>query len=331
MAKEANDPDLKPEDIKIEDEGNDQPAPEGYTADEWSDLSETEKAGILESIAAPEGEEEPEPELTEEEKAKLEAIAGDDDTPPEKKPDEKKPDEKAAEAEIGDEELLTFKAVVADSELPAQSDVEEVIPPEIQTKLDGLDKKYDDGDITLKEYNVERDKLNRQIVKHNYEVADQAKAKNIEAKEALIWKKEQVHFLDAKPEYVANKTEDAAEKERRNDLFDALAAKVRRLSADPKNSHLTGMQVLLMADKAVKAAFGIKKEAAPPAPDAKDKKPPARVPDVKTLADVPRAQANDGVDDSFAQIDKLRGEAYENALEKMSQQARDAYLARADR
>jgi hypothetical protein len=39
----------------------------------------------------------------------------------------------------------------------------------------------------------------------------------------------------------------------------------------------------------------------------------------------------DGVDDSFAQIDKLRGEAYENALERMPDNVKEVYLKRASK
>ena len=60
-----------------------------------------------------------------------------------------------------------------------------------------------------------------------------------------------------------------------------------------------------------------------------EKKPAAALPDHKTLSDVPAAGKNGAEDDAFAQLDKLSGEAYEAALERLSPEVRDAYLSRA--
>ena len=321
----ATDEELDVTKIEVEDENPINP-PEGYTAEEWSDLSEEERQGILDSINEPEGEEAPEKELTEEEKTNLAAIAG-DEADGDEKPSEKKPDEKKEEvAEVADEELLSFRPTVTEEELPKLVEPEEEIPAELQTKIDDLEKKFDDGEITKKEHDAQRDKVNREIVKHNNTLLDKAKQDRQAAKEAVVWKKEQRFFLDKKPEYDKFAKDLApAEKKKRSQYYALVSDTVREITSDPKNAHLTGMQVLLMADKEVKEVFGVK---APVKPEKKEEKPAARIPDHKTLADIPQAQMNEGLDDSFAQIDKLRGDAYEEALEKMSPKAREAYLAR---
>jgi hypothetical protein len=116
-------------------------------------------------------------------------------------------------------------------------------------------------------------------------------------------------------------------------LYGAFGKAVVRAGADPKYVNAPGMAVLIAADKAVRTAFGIpapgKKAAAAAAAPVEDKgKPPAQKPDVKTLGAVPAAAPN-STEDGFSAIDKLTGEAYEAALERMTQEQRDAYAARA--
>ncbi len=341
------------EKINVDDPNADTP-PTGYSDEEWSDLSPTEKAGILESIKAPEGEEEPEAELTEEQKAELAAIADGEKTPEQRAADEaaaetariaekaktegKTADEIIAaeaatpETDKTDDDLLSFRATLTAEETPVFEEKEEVIPAEIQKKFDENDAKFDAGDIDKKAYDTERDKINRQIMKYNADLNTTAKAEVEEQKSDLVWKKEQIYFLNAKPEYMPSKAMDAAGKAKSNALFGALTEMVKAITGDPQNLNLTGMQVLVKADKAVKEVFGIKPPEKKVAPAKKEEKPAVKIPDVKTLGDLPNAAPNmDGADDSFAQIDKLRGDAYENALERMSPAVKEKYLERASR
>lgn len=347
---------VKPEDIKV-DENTEQP-PEGYTQDEWDGLSAAEKEGILDGINHPEGGEAPEEELSDDDKKTLENIAGEGDDDPEKKKKEEEDTEKkrledkakaegktvdeiiAIEAEekknvvqpdaIAEEALLNYRPVLTKEEMVVVEEKPEEIPENISKQLADLDQKYDEGEIKLSEYNAERDKLNRQIIRHNDKINETARAEAETQNDEKRWQKTQQYFLSAKPEYVPAKTDDAAEKVKRNALFGALCEMVKSISSDPANAHLTDMQLLIKADKQVKEAFGIKPEVKPPEKKKDEKKPPAKIPDHKTLGDAPPAgDNNDGVDDSFAQIDKLTGEAYEQALERMSPAVKEAYLNRA--
>ena len=164
--------------------------PEGYTEEEWEGLSDVEKEGIIESITEPEGGEVDEtiPEDT------LKKIA-DDNLEDGKKPDDqpaaddnKKTDDDAA---VTDDALLSFKAVVTDDELK----LEEVIPPELKQQMDELEAKYDEGDMSIHDYTAARDKVNRQIYKHNAGL-------EADARSEIAWKKEQFHFLKNRPEYL---------------------------------------------------------------------------------------------------------------------------------
>lgn len=310
--------------------------PEGYTEEEWADLSDTEKEGIVDSIEEPEGKEE----LSEDELKKIvggpedkkegepqkpeEQVKGNPpadqpenptDNPPEKPP-EKPPENPEEPQAVTDEALLSFKAVVTDDELK----LEEVIPPELKQQMDELEAKYDEGDMSIHDYTAARDKVNRQIYKHNAGL-------EADARSEIAWKKEQLHFLKNRPEYLPGQQADAAGKVRANALFGALSEMVKSLSQDDANSGLSGMQLLVKADGIVKEAFGLKKVAkAPEKPS--EQKPAAPLPDHKTLSDIPAAGRNDTMDDAFAQLDKLSGEAYETALERLSPEQRDAYLGR---
>lgn len=323
--------------------------PEGYTAEEWEGLSETERAGIKDSIDNPEvgGEDEiTSPEIDEK---TLATIAGKEEKPPEKPVDgaPKPPEPAAPKAEgtvvpdpaaaappakppegakeevvvVSDEDLLAFRPVVSDADLP----MPDTVPTEIQAKLDALDTKYDAGDVELKDYNKERDALNRQVFSANVQVRDAARAQK-------TWDLEQGAFLRARPEYL-EKGEDGKFTEKSELLYGAFGKAVNRIGSDPKYANASGMTLLVAADKAVRTAFGLPshgKKAVPATVPANkdDGKPPAPLPDVKTLGKVPAAAPN-STDDGFAAIDKLTGEDYEAALERMTQEQRDAYAARA--
>jgi len=285
--------------------------PEGYTEGEWEGLSDVEKEGIIESITEPEGGEVDDT-VSEDD---LKKIADDNSEDGEKKADPPPPDEKKDDAiDVTDEALLSFKAVVTDDDLK----VEEVVPDDLKNDLDALKSKYDEGDMSIHEYTEARDAINRKIYKHNAGL-------EAEAKTEIVWKKEQFHFLKNRPEYLPGQQAEATGKIRANALFGALSETIKSLSQDEANANLSGMQLLVKADGIVKEAFGLKQK---PVEKKEEKKPPAPLPDHKTLSDVPAAGKNDTADDAFSQWDKLTGEAYEEALERLTPEMRDAYLSR---
>ena len=316
-------------DIPADDKEIDTP-PEGYTEEEWSDLSDAEKEGIRDN-----GEEEVEEksEVTEEE---LKSIAEEGEKAEEVKegeavipePEVKKLDEPVIEAkkdeastQLSDAELLNLRPVIDESKLPSPEP--EVIPAEVQAQIDELDKKYDDGDITLKEYNKDRDAINRQIVSENIH---RNQVRREAARADLIWQSEQIAFFKARPEYEYKPDGTLRGKA----LYGALNQAIMALDSDSGNTGLRGMELLLKADKVVKDAFGLSsppaKEQAQAKATAKEEKPAARIPDVKSLGDLPTAGSND-TGGAWGGLDRLSGEAYEAALERLTPTQRDAYLA----
>lgn len=332
------------------------PIPEGYSSEEWQDLSRSEQEGIVDSIKNPTDAPEDDHVPTPEELAALEEIAKDgeeekpvDEKPTEEKPveepakkvdeeppaDEKPTDEKPAESAqlVSDVDLLSYRPVVTEEDLKVE--VEEVIPEALKAKKTELTQKFDDGDITREQYDDERDALNRQIMLANSSSIAAAREKK---REAVIWGKEQEFFLAAHPEFLVKKDEAADIVANKEVVFSTLKAMVRQISSDPKNAHLSGMQVLVRADKAisgVKEAYGlapkkeVKKDVKPV--EKKEVKPSAKdelkKDDVKTLSGLPAAGTGN-VEDAFAQLDKMTGEAYENALASLKPEVREAYEKR---
>ena len=296
----------KEEEITIPEEDK-MIVPEGFTAEEWSDLSDTEKEGIL---SKEEDDEKKEDVLTEDQ---LKAIA--EEKEPEKEP------EKELEKELSDEDLLSYRVTVDKSKLPSVG--EDVIPEELQTELDGLQIKYDDGDIKLAEFIVGRDKINRQIVRHTTAVYEAEKEK---ALQELTWQAEQTAFFKARPLY-DNSPKGKA-------FYGALNQIIKDLDANPDNVGLSGMALLVKADKMVREMFGVGKkevkvekvEKAEAEKREKIEKPPAKVPDKPTLADVPAAKEN-SAGGWISAIDALHGAAYEAALERLTSDQRERYLA----
>lgn len=305
--------------------------PEGYTAEDWQDLSDAEKEGILDSLSGGD-----DADLEEDEAGKpldeaaLKAIAGEGEQPVEAGP---VPEEPAAEptetpapaetpkpAEDGtiltDDQLLSFRPMVADSELPAV----DTVPDEIQDKLDELDEKFDAGDTKLTEYNRERDTLNRQITMENIKTRETARAD-------IQWQKEQGHFLRSRPDYLGEKQADGKYKgtAKSNALFGALGEMVKSLTTDPLYANASGMKILIDADKAVKEAFGITVAAPVRKEEPAPRKPPAKLPEEKNLGDLPAA-APASVEGAYAALDNLHGQAYEDALERLPEAVRDKYL-----
>jgi hypothetical protein len=326
------------------------PIPEGYSSEEWQDLSRSEQEGIVDSIKNPTDAPEDDHVPTPEELAALEEIAKDgeeektvDEKPveePEKKVDEQPVEEKPTEEKpaesaqlVSDVDLLSYRPVVSEDDLKVE--VEEVIPEALKTKKAELTQKFDDGDITREQYDDERDALNRQIMLANSSSVAAAREKK---REAIIWGKEQEFFLAAHPEFLVKKDEAADIVTNKEVVFSTLKAMVRQISSDPKNAHLSGMQVLIKADKAisgVKEAYGlapkkeVKKDVKPV--EKKEVKPSAKdelkKDDVKTLSGLPAAGTGN-VEDAFAQLDKMTGEAYENALASLKPEVREAYEKR---
>jgi len=331
---EAEEEEVKPDEVVVAD--NDKLLLKaGFTADEIADLSDEEKEGLLsdrEKVNNPEAEEtvvaKPVDDLS---KEQLAEIVG-EEKPAEAVPVAEKPagEEQPTVIVVTDEELLSYRPVIDETKLPQAP--EEKISSEMQNKLDEIDKKYediekrfDDGDITKaeaskerREADKERDSINRQIMRENvgeYEIKKSA------AKFNLTWAAEQVTFFKARAEYKIG--EGSTPKSRA--LFGALNSMVKEITADPANNGLSGIAVLVKADKLVRESFGLPTPGkAKKAEEVVDKKPPAEIPDEKTLADLPASMPND-TGNWMTALDKLSGEPLEKALAALTPSQRERY------
>ena len=285
----------------------------GYTEQDLSDLSDTEKEGILDSLT---GGEEEEKEHGVSEKGEEKPPERIPEAPQEEKPvgmvePPETPPEETPATLLTDDELLAFKPIILDSEIK----VEEQIPEELQTKLEELDNKYEEGEIKLPEYNRERDVINRQIVRTTLQSENGMR-------DELVWQKTQKEFIRARPDYVG-KDADGKFTLKAAALYGALNEAVKRLS-----DKYDGMKLLIEADKSLRESLGIVAPKTAKVIPIKDTKPAAvdqpSVKDFRTLKDTPQAAVND-TDDPYAAIDKLTGEAYEDALERLSPEQKRRY------
>jgi hypothetical protein len=207
---------------------------------------------------------------------------------------------------------------------------------EIEAKMTALDTKFEDGDITLAAYNKERAEYVESLTE--MKMFDKINAQVQKAAAEKGWKDAQAAFFSSNPEYSAERIKNVA-------FVDA----VNRLLATDESKKMTDAQIFEAAKKECDAVFH--PEGRQKADDGKDtsaeekrtaieaaeekrkaieaaKKAEAeRAAGVKTLAKVPVSEGNQG-DDKYDAIDKLTGEAYENAVAKMSDAERAIYAAR---
>jgi chromosome segregation ATPase len=265
--------------------------------------------------------------LTEEERA---ALMSDDDAAgdapaadPEAEPAEQAPEAAASEAP---------PEASAAADQPAQEPVEEakaaspilVASPvedaearltDIATKKDALLEQFDEGEITAKEYQKQLDALAKEEraierAQDRAELAAQMEQQRLQND----WTATCNSFVESNPIYKDNPR-----------LYKALDAEVRELAAKPETANWSGQKFLDEAHKALKTAFGL-----PDAkPAAKEQQRQSReLP--PNLAKVPAANIEDTSGGRFAVLDRLANSdpiAYEEAINKMPQSERDAYLA----
>lgn len=281
--------------------------PEGFSSDEWNDLSDEEREGVLATgDEGPDGGSNPDGEKKEEA-----ATPPVPELPPEVQGED-------PPAEPGLDLFESFDDETTPKIPTVPLSVSNDVPADLKAKIDELAEKFDEGEISVREYTDQRDALNREVWQRNLQAAQEAQA-------AKTWEAEQAYFLAKNPAY----TEDSL---RGNALFGMLDAAVRTLAADPANADKSGYQILQMAHKEVvgivKGAASVPKETPLPSVPTTGAKPKAAKPNIVTLGDVPASAANVG-EDPYAAIDRLDGEAYEEALEKMTDAQAKAYRARA--
>lgn len=313
---------LLDESLVDDDEGEDgdtedekaKAAIEGSDADDADDDSEDDDADDKtgdDDAAAKEGEAEAE------KKAAEEADAGADDDAGDDKADEK------VEAE------RKPKSVLPDWKAP--EDVDAKIK-ELRQQQEELASKFDDGELTAKEFHAQRNSLDDQV--SDLREAKLKASMSAEARAGNWFNNVVPDFLSQHSEYSEGSI-----------LYRMLDSEVRQRQhlAQEKGGDPHDPAILQQAHDAVTSEFA-KITGQQPKPKVKEETPPAENKKVEkglgdgkkreippTLAHVPASDVNDTNDGGkFAYLDRLAeqdGVAYEEALAKLSDAERESYLS----
>lgn len=188
---------------------------------------------------------------------------------------------------------------------------------EIKTRRADLAQKFDDGELSAREYSThlealdeERDALREAIFK------DKLAKEMAEQQSQQVWEASVKDFIGDHPEIARNELTWSS--------FDTV---VRKVTADPANSRLSYAKQLQKAHDLWTDQLGIKSvRPVTGQADTKLAKTERKVP--ITLAKVPAATVNDTDDGKYAALDRLAEsdpDAYEARLSRMSQTEIDEY------
>lgn len=188
----------------------------------------------------------------------------------------------------------------------------------IGTAKDDLDTKFEDGDLTTKEYRAEMDKLNKQERLLEMQEFKARTANEIaENQQRAAWAGTVNSFLEDNPVYATSKLR-----------YKALDDTVKQVANDEANAGLTGAEILAKAHEIVESDLGSVQAPAgdPEKPAGRKTGKPAAPPN---LGKLPAAEATEVGNSRWKALDRLADSdpiAYEKALAKLSEDDQDAYL-----
>jgi len=277
----------------------------------------------------------------------------DEDQPDEDKADAEKEakdvaDRKAAEDEKrkADEEAAAQKASEdaqkaaeeAKKKAPAaQSQPTPIVPkfPEIKpevlgaakTKMEELKAKLDDGEPVFEEYQEARDDYKSLLTKKEiYDEGNKAAQEAVAEASKQGWAASQKAFLSLSENKDFSPDGNLAK-------YGAFSAHVNAIIAKKEDANLNDFEVLELAKERTLKDLGIKAEEAPGDTDKKKKKALA---DAKKqhgdrskikddIGDLPGARDDEGDEGEFDYLDRLDGEAYQKAIDKLTPEQQDRY------
>lgn len=226
----------------------------------------------------------------------------------------------AAEEAAANKEKPQPQAPVMVAQPPADADAKLA---EIKTSKKDLATKFDDGELSTAEYTEKMEALNDQQRQIELAVHESNIAAKLNAQQARNTFLQEVRSFTDNTLYTESPT-----------AWSALDAAVKKVGSDPENASLSGRQILekahaeVLKDPLIKLAFDARKPVGANKPA--DKKPGGDLP--PNLSRIPAAESEDTNGDRFSSLDRLFARdpiAYEEAVGKLSQADRDAYLARA--
>ena len=198
-----------------------------------------------------------------------------------------------------------------------------------KNELSDLQQKWDDGELTEAEYNIETSVLERKMARleGKIEAAEEqaeeeaAKIERYNQQIQLAWNQEEKAFFE--------QPENKAFLERPRKL-EALNKIVTELLQNPNLTPKDFNKLLKDARNSYVNEFGEFYQGARQQHEPKPQptvKPQSKVEPPKTLAHVPVAEPNNVLDGRFAVLDNIKDpEQLEKAIARMSQSDRDAYL-----
>lgn len=225
----------------------------------------------------------------------------------------------AAEADATVEAPRVQPVPLIRAEVPADIEAQKTA---IETQRDEIAQKFEDGDMTAREFQAENRKLDKQDNDLDWLVRKaELSAETTQAQTEATWYKSTSDFLADHPEIMKNEL-----------VYNAFDAVVRKVTGDKANHGLSDRKQLEKAHAEWAEALGITVD--PAAKPAADKKPAAAAKGKRdlppNLGTVPAATASETDDGKYAALDRLIETdplAYEAALAKMSPAESDAYLA----
>lgn len=205
------------------------------------------------------------------------------------------------------------------AEVPADIEAQKTA---IETQRDEIAQKFEDGDMTAREFQAENRKLDKQDNDLDWLVRKaELSAETTQAQTEATWYKSTSDFLADHPEIMKNEL-----------VYNAFDAVVRKITGDKANHGLSDRKQLEKAHAEWAEALGITVD--PAAKPAADKKPAVAAKAKRdlppNLGTVPAATASETDDGKYAALDRLIETdplAYEAALAKMTPAESDAYLA----
>lgn len=189
---------------------------------------------------------------------------------------------------------------------------------EIDGKLAELDERFDEGDLTSKEY---RDQQNALMAEKKALEHDEIKAK---VKQELDAENSKREWMKAQERFF--KAEENARFRDDEVLLGALDQQVRKLAVTPEAANLTGDEILARARAVIAKSFGL----AAPSPAKKDDKPakpdrPQRPKVPVDMGGLPAAGSERPQDGKFSHLNGLSGEALEDAVSRLSPADQEAW------
>jgi len=272
---------------------------EDNASDDSSRSSTNDDQAAKEEEADKDKKDEGKEETEDDESADADKADEDKDDDKEAAEDKKSGDDKGSEESLPEPRPFT----------PKFTEIDQAELDDLKTALDDARKKFDDGEIDYAVLDEIKDKYNEARWKADF--AQESNQNMIEQR----WKWEQERFLDDNTQYRDNRTLNAA-----------FVGVVNNIIVTEEGKRLTDREVLIKAKEQVEADLGIGAKDDPPEKTDEEKRKAIKAakkakgdrskipPDIGGL---PVSEENEDADE-FAYLDKLEGEAYQAAIDKLT-------------